>query len=353
MFAIFLVVWAVITIAKKWYRETALLAVAGVTAILSSIPFLTRLRAPSAGGSFAEFTVRSFDLAQFLLIRLGLDRPWQIVLANVMFLPVNYFLELGFFLAAGLIAWRIFREQQRSPTRQEWAAFAMAATSVVVCTFLKSSVIANNDLGWRGFLIAQFVLLLWAADLLTVPAAVPRGDWAVLMAMLALGAAGVIYDLAIGRFYPLLSDAQIAPKIYWMAQDEKLGMRTQANREAYQWLRAHTSPRAIIQNNPDVATQDTFYGIYADRKTVAEDPACAAAFGGDPRECPPLVERLTGLFAGRGPESLESVCRSLPIDVVVAKDTDPAWNERRSWVWLDPPLFANDFVRLFGCDRAR
>jgi hypothetical protein len=37
----------------------------------------------------------------------------------------------------------------------------------------------------------------------------------------------------------------------------------------------------------------------------------------------------------------------------VAKDTDLAWNEPNSWVWLDPPLFANDFVRLFGCPRAR
>jgi hypothetical protein len=353
VFAIFLAVWAVITVAKKWYGETALLAVAGVTAIVSSIPYLTRLRAPGAGGSFAVFTVRSFDLAQLLLIRLGLDRPWQIALANVVFLPANYFLELGFFLAAALLVWRAFRAQRRSPTRQEWAAFAMAATSVLVCTFLKSSVIANNDLGWRGFLIAQFVLLLWAADLLAAPPVLPPGDWAVLMALLALGAAGVVYDLAIGRFYPLLSDAQMAPKIYWMAQDENLGRRTLANREGYQWLRAHTSPRAVIQNNPDVVAQDTFYGIYADRKTLAEDATCAAAFGGDPHECPFLVERLNGLFAGRGQESLESVCRSLPIDVVAAKDTDPVWNAPNSWVWSHPPLFANDFVRLFGCDGAR
>ncbi|HEV2201600.1 MAG TPA: hypothetical protein VGR73_17405 [Bryobacteraceae bacterium] len=353
VFAIFLAVWTLITIAKKWYGETALLAVAGAAAAVSSIPFLARLRSPGAGGSFAQFTFRSFDLAQLLLIWLGLDRPWQIVLANVVSLPLNYFLELGFFLAAGLLVWRRFREENRSPTRQEGAAFAMVATSVVVCTFLKSSVITNNDLGWRGFLIAQFVLLLWAADLLAAPAAIPRGDRAVLMAMLWLGAAGVVYDLAIGRFYPLLSDAQRAPKISWLAQDEKLGWRTYANRAAYDWLRAHTSDRAFIQNNPNVAVQDTFYGIYADRRTLAEDATCSAAFGGDPHECPALVERLDGLFAGRGQETLESLCRSLPIDIVVAKDTDPAWSDPSSWIWRHPPLFANDFVRLFGCSRAR
>ncbi len=42
----------------------------------------------------------------------------------------------------------------------------MALVSILVCTFLRSGVIANNDLGWRGFLIAQFVLLIRGAQLL-------------------------------------------------------------------------------------------------------------------------------------------------------------------------------------------
>ena len=41
----------------------------------------------------------------------------------------------------------------------------LAATSTFICTFLRSGVIGNNDLGWRGFIPAQFVLLLWAIDI--------------------------------------------------------------------------------------------------------------------------------------------------------------------------------------------
>jgi len=40
----------------------------------------------------------------------------------------------------------------------------MLTTSVVICTFVRSSVISYNDLGWRGFMIAQFVLILWSVE---------------------------------------------------------------------------------------------------------------------------------------------------------------------------------------------
>jgi len=46
---------------------------------------------------------------------------------------------------------------------------------------------------------------------------------------------------------------------------------------------------------------------------------------------------------------LEGVCRNLPIDFIAASDTDPEWNDRRSWVWTQTPAFANAYVRLFRC----
>jgi hypothetical protein len=164
-----------------------------------------------------------------------------------------------------------------------------------------------------------------------------------------LGLAGVIYDLAILRFYPVLSDAGTVPKIGWMAGDQLLGLRTAANREAYEWLRARTPETAVVQQNPEPVFQDTFFGAYGHRQTVAFDRACATGFGGDPRECTPLVLALSGLFAGGGAQALESTCRTLPIDVMVAKDTDAAWRDRASWVWTSSPIFQNDFVRLFAC----
>jgi hypothetical protein len=351
VFGIFLCVWTLITIAKKWHRETAVLAVAGGVAIALSIPYLTSLTgtgSSGSGGQSLQLTVRAFDLGEIVLRVLRLDRPWQILLGDAVWLPLNYFLELGFFFAAGFLAWSRFRAQRTRLTRAGLAAFTMAATSVAICTFVKSTAHANNDLGWRGFLIAQFVLLLSAADLLA--GEIPRDRKPLLRVLLVLGVAGVLYDLAILRFYPLLSDAGLVPKIEWLARDGQLGRRTYANREAYQWLRARTPLQAIIQQNPDPVYQDTFYGLYANRQTVAEDSNCGAGFGGDPRECGPVLARLTPLFAaGAGSGSFADTCQNLPIDILAAKDTDQAWQDRNSWVWTRTPIFANDFVRLFSC----
>jgi hypothetical protein len=39
----------------------------------------------------------------------------------------------------------------------------------------------------------------------------------------------------------------------------------------------------------------------------------------------------------------------MPVDVLVAKDTDRAWADRESWVWRERPAYANAYVRMFRC----
>ena len=352
VFAVFLALWTLLTLAQRWYRDTGMFVVAGVTAVAFTIPYLrtlTSTKAGGGGGQLFHLTVRSFDLVELLLKIFGFDRPWQILVGDLLTLPLNYFLELGVFFVAGWITWTRFRRRGRPATRYELAAFAMAATSIVICTFVKSSVITNNDLGWRGFLIAQFVLLLWAAELLSIPAAIPDASKSLLHLLLIVGAAGVVCDLASLRFFPVLSDAGVVPKIAWMTADRKLGERTYANREAYEWLRARTSPRAIVQQSPNVAYQETFWGLYGQRQTVAADRACGTGFGGDSDECAPTYARLDQLFSHGTSESFAAACRALPVDFFIAKDTDPVWHDRSSWVWNRPAIFENDFVRLFPC----
>jgi len=159
---------------------------------------------------------------------------------------------------------------------------------------------------------------------------------------------GVVYDLAILRFYPVLSDSGTVPKIYWLADDQRLGERTTANREAYQWLRGRTTPQAIIQQNPDVF-QENFYGLYGQRQTMAGGKVCLTTFGGDPLDCTPLLLRLAPLFAGGTSDRLDAACRALPVDAFIAKDTDGAWRDKTSWVWRTSPAFQNSFVRIYFC----
>jgi len=350
VFAAFLSLWTVVTIVKRWFRETGTLAVAGFTAIVFTRSYFHTLQSSKgSGGRLLEWTVRTFDLGEILLKVLKFDQPWQVMAGNLIMLPLNYFLELGVFFMAGYLAWRTLCRQKRSPNRQELAAFAMAGTSILICTFIRSSVISNNDLGWRGFLIAQFILLLWAADLFAQPEAISQSTKSFLHLLVILGVSGVVYDLAILRFFPVLSDAGMVPKIAWLAKDEQLGRRTYDNREAYDWLRARTSERSVIQQNPDIPGQDTFYGMYGQRQTVAADLGCGAAFGGDPDECAPILNRLAKFYSGGPAESVENVCRVLPVDVFIAKDTDPAWRDASSWVWKVPSIFQNEHVRMFAC----
>jgi hypothetical protein len=92
--------------------------------------------------------------------------------------------------------------------------------------------------------------------------------------------------------------------------------------------------------------------LYAHRQIVAADEGCLATFGGDLALCPPIMEVLHRLYPKPGqpaPEAIADTCRGLPIDALVAKDTDAVWRDPRSWVWQEKPLFANRYVRLFGC----
>jgi hypothetical protein len=344
VFATFLGIWLpVILVRKRWGEAAALIIGGGVAAVLIR-PFFASLQdsfSRGVGGAHLfEFSIRAFAPVEILL---KLSPHWQRSVADLLLLPLNYFIELGVFFAVGWIFRMRLKARKRSATRAELAGCLLAATSVLICTFVKSTVVANNDLGWRGFLPAQFVLLLWAADILSER----DSRTPLIRLLLVLGLAGAIYDMAILRFYPLLSDLGEVPGIAWLGNDNLVGLRTFANREAYEWLRARTPETSVIQQNPEPVYQDTFFGAYGDRQTIAVGGDCGSGFGGDPRECASVMKTLVPLFAGA--QVMADVCRTLPINDIVARDTDRAWRDRSSWVWTDTPVFRNNFVRIFAC----
>src|SRR6185437_9534528 len=235
----------------------------------------------------------------------------------------------------------------RAFSRQELALVTMAATSILICTFLRSSVIGCNDLGWRGFLIAEFILLLMGVEIFSERHILAKGDRAILTLFFVIGAAGTVCDLALTRTYPILADAGIVPPLDWMSPDRNYGERTYAARAAYEWLRTATPENAAVQFNPKVVFQETTEMLYASRRVAAADLTCSAVFGGSARDCAPIVDRANALYAPGG--DLHDACSSLRVGVVIAKDTDAVWTDRRSWVWREPPMFANSYVRLFSC----
>jgi hypothetical protein len=356
VFAIFLTVWTAITVLRKWWPETKTLLIAGSVCILLALPYLLSLLGPSggaggaAGGAPLQFTVRTFSMAALIPAWRGMTSTSRLLLVNFPLIPINYLLEFGFFFGVGVIQWRRFRRRGLPMTRQQLACVAIAASGFLICTFVRSSVIGCNDLGWRGFLPAEFVLLLWGADLLAdrSAAALAPSEWRLLIGFMVLGAAGSVYDLALTRTYPILADRGLVPPLDWMAPDRQFGPRTYAARTAYEWARISSAETAAIQFNPKVTFEETTAMLYADRRTVAADTNCNVTFGGDARLCAPIVSRLNQLYTGQD-SGTANACREFPIDLIVAKDTDPVWQDRNSWVWRETAAFQSPYVRIFRC----
>ena len=134
-----------------------------------------------------------------------------------------------------------------------------------------------------------------------------------------------------------------------MGPDRQFGRRTFDIREALEWARSATRPNSLLQQNP-VAEQDTAALLYAERPIVAAQETCFTTFGGDLRECVPIAASLHRLFAADADTAeLVGVCTTLPVDILVVQDIDPAWRNHESWVWRTRPVFANEHVRMFRC----
>ena len=288
---------------------------------------------------------------------------------NALTLPLNYFLELGLFFVVAVMQWRRMRNSQSFFRHKDLCGLVMAATSVVICSFLRSSVIAKNDLGWRGFLVAQFVLLIWAAEfwdegvLVSKQSAVrvrPRfispDDRRRLMALLlVLGVTGSLYEVFMTRFYFVTLDKHQKTRNALLA-GERLGERTYELRQVYQSLDKILPESAVVQHNPNAEPGDAFYGLYADRQAAAETSACGVVFGGDPALCSAIIGPIYDLFEMRGAVDagrVDEICRDLSIDALVVKDTDKVWADKNSWVWKKQPDLANDSARVFLCGKSK
>ena len=253
VFGLFLTAWTATLLMQRCWHESAVYIAAGATGLVLFLPYAFSLRGPALVGPTIQFWIRPFYPVDGLFRGQHITSGWILDIANALVLPLNYFLELGFFLVAAVLWWNRHRASGQRLTRAESATALMIGTSVLVCTFMRSSVIGNNDLGWRGFLFAQFGLLLWGVDIVSDWRVTGRGQRVFLAVLLILGAAGSAYELGINRFYPLLADRGTVAPLTWLGPDRQAGSRIYARREAGEWATASTSQDAIVQFDPHVA----------------------------------------------------------------------------------------------------
>jgi hypothetical protein len=262
----------------------------------------------------------------------------------LLFLPVNYLLELGFFAVAAALYWS--SRVEKVPERDS-VYLLLFSVSFLFSTFFKSN-LQYNDLGWRSFLPAQFILLLWATEWVAAflwrrqPERRPSWQAAMVAGLLLLGVWGTAYEVVVLRSAPVLAD---------LHSPERRGEHLYRIREAYAWVNKNLPPAAIVQHNPAVWLEQ-YHGLYGERQVVVADKAQGELFGVDPALLAEVALPVAELFWMEEEVTIaqvEKVCQRRGIDVLLVKNSDRAWQKSDSWVWRMEPLYDNGHVRLIAC----
>jgi hypothetical protein len=371
VFAAALVILMMFSLFKKHHDDVRWLVLISLTAAVLAAPYLLDLqRANQLDRTPITLGVRTFGPADRLGSTLGGDSEWM-WLVDLLFLPVNYLIEFGLFSVLATLYWIHRLRQDAGFQRDDYLLVAMFSASLLVCSFFRSS-ISNNDLGWRGLMLGQFVLLLWSAffivDLLArLPGPVRKkrrrfwllhpwqalGDnpakfvldrrvYAIVVVLVIAGGMATVYDLVSIRSYAVLKAKY---------DDALFAERFGALRTAYRWVNDNLPEGAIIQHNPAVV-KDFYHELYGLRRVIVSDDYFGTLLGIREDHFDPVASSIKNLFsitADAG--SVRDSCREFSINALVVKDTDPVWRNSQSWVWRLEPIFSNGFARVFACEQ--
>jgi hypothetical protein len=416
-FALFLFAAALFWLVTRRFNTVGLYIAVGALVLLLSAGYLHDLRtvAPKTGDAapgieaptkqppfFATLGLRQLPPTLMPALRHAVhdSKLANILLRPFLLVPVM-FLELGFFF---LVAVRQGRRDwgqpgihaaasQATPVRRDigdirWLTWLMLASGLWVAVMMRSTVITNNDLSFRGVEIAQFILLIWGAaqlagdraethDLETSPetrrlTGTNRfGIGWLAGSLLVLGGISSAYQLVMLRFYLLGSDRYnwTNPVIPQSEFGNRFGPINQQLRDAYSSLDRVLPPSAKLQFGaaPKLGLQHLFYSRYQELEGMFPD--CGADFGGTRNECFHLDARIAPIFGIAEPppamdrsnfkvvyvptlktaSDVYSLCRDLGIDALIVSGEDPVWNEPDGWPHQMKPVFASDFIAAYTC----
>jgi len=338
-----LFLWMAVAAMRGWWADIFRYAAAGILALVLFVPVAREYAAASTThGLPIAVTVRAFSPTDVWLptLKPSLAPHHQLLFAlRVLALPVNYLLELGFFAVAAVLFWMWRRSTGQPLSKTEWLFACQCIGSLLLCTFFKSTV-RWNDLGMRGFLVAQFVLLLWSIPI--AEAILQRGEtlvssgrllrWPVVVAFcLALGFAGSIFEI-----YNLRAHFQ-----------GPVGPTTLAAYEAYEWIDHNTRTNIVVLYNPD-EDQDYYNALYGHRQAISDGKQYSFLYGGiSPDKTSVLQDGIDVFAKGESFDKVEGTAGRYHVGVIVVLSTDPAWNDPSSWVWKTQPVFQTPDSRVY------
>ncbi len=275
------------------------LVLAGVVAVVLLVPYLHELQAESGGGD-AKTHLFAFGFRRMLDPELlsgapgfkqmrARNLPEETAMAMLALIVPGYAAELGFFAVVFLLVLRRMRDAGDA----ERTAVFLIVNGLVISTFMRSAVIANNDFGIRSMLIPQFFLLLLGGLLLDGTMKVSRRWVRVMLGIsIAVGLAGTAYQAILLRLYLPTQDRQGRQNLGGISE------RNMALREIRQGIERHTPAGAVLQFNP---VQPKYFFNFSQllntpRQIVNMSPECAVGFGGDANQCARINQELAHLY---------------------------------------------------------
>jgi len=349
VFVVFWVIWLAILSLQKRDRDLALpMVFAGLVAMLFASPFIVGIFQGN-GGETGQFPI-AFEIRAVSLVE-PFVKEWTSISRSLLMLallPVGYLLEIGFFFMAGIYWLRIRGKETIRSNPFYLAEFLLLAVALVIGSCLRSTLILNNDLGWRGWLPGQFVLLVWGIDIIEVfflnntnvtSASITHNEIAkislFLRVLITVGILTTIVNTVFLRIYqPVLALG--------------IGQRNYSARLAYDYLRDQLPANVITQNNPT-----NFYdgpsGLYGTHQMVISD---ITAYGVPLDAYYKLVDKVGILFTNRNTTNwqiTDHLCRENSIDVLIIDNNDPLWSNLASLKAQRLALYENTHYAIFAC----
>jgi hypothetical protein len=342
MLVLILAVWFFFALWHKWFRDVWIVALAGIISGILFLPYYLDLTAARHTHDRAiRFEVRHFLPLEDIFRGLHVSNSVLTSLAYLAVLPLNYFLELGFFAVIGVLAFRKFRTSGEV-SREQWLRIITLAASIIVCTFVRSN-LQNNDLGWRCFMYAQMILLLWGIDFIVNGWLTWKTNTGrLLLVTLILGVMGSAADFLMLRFSSVVAD-QFTPRGQ-IAES----VRNYEERQAYRAIDARYPKTLFVQHNPLIEL-DYYNSLFGLRPVEVADENYAFLYGIDRSWANSYVHRIARPFLHDMPDGIRGFCAANGIAALDVRDTDPIWHDPNSWVWRLKPVFANDVTRVFDC----
>ena len=300
----------------------------------------------------------AFYVRPFILSTLLVPEKLQTI-SNLVLLPLNYFLELGFFFVVGVywIQHRKAYEKQNAHFLQ--AEIILLATVAVTLSFAHSTIIETNILAIRPWLLGQFVLLIWATDVMQgwlentpptlssffrVSGNKPRiGRTVQILLLIGLLTTGL--EAFSTRMWPLLVDWNVAGFPNDLSPDTHLGKRTYSASLAYEFV--DKLPGTVVaQYNPDIVL-DRPSGLYGTVQFAISD---RINYGVPLGYFQDAKTRISDIFDREKTwSSIDQSCSNFSINTLVVNDLDPLWKQLPLLEQERRPLYQNDYYSILHC----